>query len=246
MQQDPVVVRTASAKRALRKYQDAEDRGDKSEVDRWGQIWTDLLKASAQDRANVECGRRAETSQRRQVFQARAGRFSERFARTAIGLACKIERGEMSPLIVRELRALMPAALCHGCETLDNSPAEALAHAIDWCARFVNVIEFPRRSTGTIDVSRSEMGMLKISVRAPLSITNKMLAAMRGGTELQMNIQEGGLVSIEGQFPASVAAKVLAKARETRRLNWSLSWRGSVATLARLSGTHRPKLVLTE
>jgi hypothetical protein len=210
MQQDPVVVMTANAKSALRKYQEAEDRGDKPEADRWGQIWTDLLDAERKTAPTSNAGAGQKLRNAARSFRLEPDAYSERLARSAIRLAGKIERGEMSPLIVCELRALMPAALCHGCETLNDSAAEALAHAIDWCARFVNVVEFPRRSTGTIDVSHSKLGMLKINVRAPLSIANKMLAGMRGGTEMKICIGEGELVSIDGQFPAGVAAKVLA------------------------------------
>jgi hypothetical protein len=70
------------------------------------------------------------------MFRREPDATSERFALSAIRAAGKIERGEITPRLLRSLRALMPAAMAHDAETHnDGATVKALAHAINWCAR---------------------------------------------------------------------------------------------------------------
>ena len=59
---------------------------------------------------------------------------SERFARSAIRLACQLERGAVTPVVLQKLRALVPFAQRHDGD-VGASTAKAIAHAIDWCRR---------------------------------------------------------------------------------------------------------------
>jgi hypothetical protein len=132
MQNDPVVTMTMRAQSALRASQDAEDREDAPEVVRLGRLWVNLLYAERETAPTSNAG----AGQKMRNIRREPDAGSKRFARSASRMAATIERGDITPLLLRAMRALMPAALRHDIETRNGgATAQALMHAIHWCAR---------------------------------------------------------------------------------------------------------------
>lgn len=136
MTHDPVVAAAVSIRTALRDYQAADDCWDRDEADRHGQIWAGLLYAEREMAPISNAGAAQKLRNAAANVRLDPDASSERFARCAIRAAGKIERGEITPRLLRSLRALMPAAMSHDAETYnDGATAKALTHAINWCAR---------------------------------------------------------------------------------------------------------------
>jgi hypothetical protein len=137
MQQDTVVAMTASAQWALRKSQDAEDRNDQLEADRWGRIWVNRLYIERDTAPTSNAGAKQKLLHIADLHDINPWPGSEAIARSARRLARKVGRGEITPLTVREMRALMPACRLYDSKACSDGEAtsKALAHTIDWCAR---------------------------------------------------------------------------------------------------------------
>ena len=115
MHANPVVARAAEIKAAKRLHYAADDARDWPEVTRTGLILTNL-ELTERDIAPTSNGcagqklRNVAADWRREWFPMDAVR---RFARVAVRLAGKTERGEITPRDLRTMRALMPIALLH-------------------------------------------------------------------------------------------------------------------------------------
>jgi hypothetical protein len=136
MQHDPVVAMAGALQAARRSYYAADDAHDEPEA-RWRGLqlinleWTERSIAPT---SNAGAGQKMHNVAT--DVQRAPGANGERFARSAIRIAAKIERGDITPLLLRAMRALMPAALRYDSETCnDGATAKALMHAITWCAR---------------------------------------------------------------------------------------------------------------
>jgi hypothetical protein len=136
MMRDPVVSMNAEIEAARLVHYAADDAHHWTEARRLALQLTNL------ERAEGDIAPTSNACAEQKLFNVAAlhrldlGLEGETTARSATRLAGKVGRGEITPLTVRQIRALMPACQIHDVETCnDGATVKALTHAINWCAR---------------------------------------------------------------------------------------------------------------
>jgi hypothetical protein len=136
MQTDPVVVANLKVEEAKGAYYAADDAHDLPTSTRLGERLTVLECVERFAAPTSNAGAKLKLLNVAFFHNLDPGQGSEAVARAAKRLAGKVGRGKITLLILREMRALMPACQLLDTETrYDGATAMALAHAIDWCAR---------------------------------------------------------------------------------------------------------------
>jgi len=135
MQHDPIVTIAKRTRMALRELRAAEARQDWREVGRLVHLHKNLVTAERETVPRSAAGAAQKLRNIAAGAQVEPGASNNRFARSAIRTAGKIERGNVTPLVFRMLRALMTAALRHDLEANGATTVHALAHVYAWCAR---------------------------------------------------------------------------------------------------------------
>jgi hypothetical protein len=136
MQTDPVVTLHLRIKEARAAYFAADDSRDELELKRLGQHWSTLDHLQQDTVPTSNAGARRKLLNIAYLSDINPWPGTEAIERSARRLAENVGRGEITPLILRTMRALMPACQLYDANSCCyNTTAKELAHAIDWCAR---------------------------------------------------------------------------------------------------------------
>jgi hypothetical protein len=130
---DPAISAAHRTNEVRNAYYAADDAHDWAEARRLEPILTSCEYAEAATAPTSNAGAAHKLDSFAAELRLDPCATTERLAQSATRLAVAIERGDLTPLTLRALRALVPATLRYDRE-VGSDASKALVHAINWCA----------------------------------------------------------------------------------------------------------------
>ena len=135
MQTDPVVAANLKVEEARRAYYAADDVHDWPECTRLGKRLTSLEYAEHYTAPTSNVGAARKLINIVLLHDLNPWSGSRAIGRSAKRLAEKVGRGDITPLTLRAMRALIPACQRYDAKACTyDATGHALMNAIDWCA----------------------------------------------------------------------------------------------------------------